>query len=69
MPKKYTVNDGHSLLMPDGTVVQAGKVVTLDDDSAGRHSARVTLVTKSSAPTPAESEAETETEPKSKGKK
>lgn len=73
MPKKYTVNDGHTLLMPDGSVAGAGDVVVLDADSAERHSARVTLVVKASAPAPAKSESEaeteTETEPKSKGKK
>lgn len=48
--KTYTVNEGHSLLMPDGTRADQGDEIELDDESAQRHSMRVTLKpSKSSA--------------------
>ena len=46
MAKTYTVNDGHTLLMPDGKTLSAGEEVKLDDALAERHADRVTLKVK-----------------------
>lgn len=51
--KIYTVNQGHTLVMPGGQTLSGGEDVKLDNDLAERHADRVTLKAKPAKATPA----------------
>lgn len=49
MIREYIIAPGHSFRMPDGTVLDAGKPIELDDDLAALHAGKVTLAPEAEA--------------------